>query len=134
MTVSVSKPVGDTSVIPEKRDITFVFKDIEPEKAECDGYDLFTDEEGNTCLTVKNFTANDSAIVVIKNVYRRKSADKKEKIIEVFSRLQGDNTFKSLIYRPFKNFNSKQELSAKLKSSVLSHSLKSILIEKLEEE
>ena len=67
LTVSVSQPVGDTAVIPEKRNITFVFKDIEPEKAECDGYDLFTDESGNACVTVKDLTAQNSASIVIKN-------------------------------------------------------------------
>ena len=134
LTVSVSQPVGDTAVIPEKRNITFVFKDIEPEKAECDGYDLFTDESGNACLTVKDFTAQNSANIVIKNAYRRKSADKKEKIIEVFSRLQGNNILKTLKYLPFKKLNDKQEYSNRIKKSFLSHSVKSLLTEKLEEE
>ena len=134
MTVTVAQPQGDTSVIPEKRDITVVLPDIDPDKVECESYEKHLDEAGNICINIEDFTVNDSARIILKSAYRRPSADKKDRVIEVFSRLQGNNILKSILYHPFKKLDGIQEYSEKLKRCILPRSVKSLLIEKLEEE
>ena len=134
MTVTVAQPQGDTSVIPEKRDITVVLPDIDPDKVECESYEKHLDEAGNICINIEDFTVNDSARIILKSAYRRPTADKKDRVVEVFSRLQGNNILKSILYHPFKKLDGVQEYSEKLNRCILPHSVKSLLIEKLEEE
>lgn len=123
MTVTVAQPQGDTSVIPQKRDITLVLMDIDPMEAECECFEKEVDEAGNLCIKLKDFTPENTAQITIKNAFRKPTADKNERIINIFSRIQGSNNIKTVNYALYKKM-----------KICFSRSVKNLIDEKLQEE
>ena len=95
--------VGDTSVIPEKRDYKLVFRDIidtEEVKVICDGSEISFEIEKNNGFTVKinGISFNSMVTVFLSDVTVKKNPRKKELLIEALSKVQGDIFFKRKKY------------------------------------
>lgn len=100
---TVSPVKGDLSVIPEKRKYIFTFKDI----AGCEKTTVTlggkrmpaekTSKNGETQLILE-ILPTDKLKITLKNITARRNLPRKELLTEFFSKLQGDNNMKAVIY------------------------------------
>ncbi len=112
---TVNAPTGDASVVPEKRNIELLFKDVK----KCDKI-IVTRGEKRLELTSKTsdfvsvdifkIKRDETIEVELVNYVRKGNADKKELLIETISKFQGNNNLKMAIYTSFVKDQSKRHI------------------------
>lgn len=127
ITLSVKAPVGDISLIPEKRTYKIIFRDtvsnnvILPENAQISTSDL-----GEVEVTLP--FSNTDAVIKIKDFSCVETLSSEEKIIDIFSRWQVSTSKKNHTYKPFDKKKSKSKIMSAMKKAHIPQSVK-LLIE-----
>lgn len=132
----ISPAEGDISVLPESRSYKLSFKDI-IKYSNCEIYingekydgGILSCSGGNFSVSLSGIAPTDSVLIKLGGYTPLKNESVRERIINVFSRLQSRTLIKDALYAPFKNV-SDAETAAKLISRLpLDSDVKSALYE-----
>lgn len=136
ITFTISRPNGDMSVIPSKRNYILSFKDVKKTDSftvlrngeKTDEFEYSYDGE---CFTLKinRVTVFEKIEVILDRYIPASNPELSERIINVFSRLQAHTLVKDALYAPFKNVKSAQETEKIINRSALSPDIKEALRE-----
>lgn len=129
--LTMDKPSGDTSVIPQNRTLRFVFKDINADALECDSCALKCDKSGKAYIELTDISADVSIEITLTNAVR-KSQDMKERIIYILSRWQETTLKKNAAYKPFEKADTSDALRAALNKTKLPKAIAAAIEEALE--
>ncbi len=133
LTIKINKPTGDLSVVPENRQFTFIFKDIQPSKATCKTHDIAVNYDGFLTVTVNDFDGENDVVITLENAVRT-TVDKMSKINELLSRCQGRINKKTANAAALNKAKTPDEIKKVLGKSCVSKSVKNAIIEILEME
>ena len=103
--VEVKPAVGEISVIPERRDYRFEFRDIVSAQdiSACSNGDRldFVIEKGENGLavSVRNVSAEKGVLIKLFGITVRKNPSKKELFLQAISKIQGDTRYKTVKYK-----------------------------------
>lgn len=103
--VEVKPVVGEISVIPERRDYRFEFRDIVSAQdiSACSNGDKmdFVIEKGENGLavSVRNVSAEKGVLIKLFGITVRKNPSKKELFLQAISKIQGDTRYKTVKYK-----------------------------------
>lgn len=103
--VEVKPAVGEISVIPERRDYRFEFRDIVSAQdiSACSNGDRldFVIEKGENGLavSVRNVSAEKGVLIKLFGVTARKNPSPKELFLQAISKIQGDTRYKTVKYK-----------------------------------
>ena len=103
--VEVKPAVGEISVIPERRDYRFEFRDIVSAQdiSACSNGDKmdFVIEKGENGLavSVRNVSAEKGVLIKLFGITVRKNPSKKELFLQAISKIQGDTRYKTVKYK-----------------------------------
>lgn len=128
---TAESPHGDVSVIPAKRKLRLVFKDLKPENMKCDEYSISV-ENGCAVIELADFTPESSADILLKGAEIKSVESVKEQVIYILSRWQKNTLSKSRAYTHFKNAFTRDELRHALHKTKLPHCVSSAINEVLE--
>lgn len=97
---------GDTSVIPQKRKYTLSFRDV----VDTENISLFVDKKEsnftvskeNNCVKISfELMCTQTALVCLNDILARNCGNKQERLIELISKMQGNNNTKASRYTKF---------------------------------
>jgi hypothetical protein len=108
---SIAKPCGDLTVLPEKRSYSVIFKDItdfESAVITRNGEEIQTDiSRKNGCIIVNlPYSEHSEFEIKLKNITAKNNGDKRERLVNLYSRIQMRNNPK-LTLLPFMKGNLK---------------------------
>ena len=116
---TVNAAEGDISVLPEKRNIKVIFKDL-------------VDENGSQAtVEFESLSVSETAMKTLGNVTRKAKNEPREEVIWAFSRLQGGSMKKNAKYLPFKKLKTPDEIREKLKTAPIPKELKLLIEERI---
>ncbi len=119
LTVTVAPTAGDCTVLPEKRRLTLVFKDLEPSALTCAEAKVTQNAAGEATVILTDYDPAAGAQLHLQGAAYRKAAPVKERVLKIFCRWQGSNVHKTKCYRLFKNAKTKEELHRALERTYL---------------
>ena len=128
---SVEAPQGDTSVIPQRRKLKLMFKDLQAGCVSCADYSVVS-ENGCAVIEIDDFTPSSSADITLTDARLKKPESLKEQIIYIFSRWQGSTMKKNAAFKHFRNAETHMEIRDALHKTRLPHSVSSAINEALE--
>ena len=103
--VEVKPAVGEISVIPERRDYRFEFRDIVSAQdiSACsngDKMDFVIEKRENVlAVSVRNVSAEKGVLIKLFGITVRKNPSKKELFLQAISKIQGDTRYKTVKYK-----------------------------------
>ncbi|MDE6723944.1 MAG: DUF5110 domain-containing protein, partial [Eubacterium sp.] len=127
----VNSPVGDTSVIPQRRKFRLVFKDLCADILSCSDYEIKNDN-GNAVIEISDFTPESNIEIEFANAEIKKTESVKEQLIYILSRWQERTFKKNIAYKPFEKAETREEIRIALKKAKLPKAVSSAVEELLE--
>jgi len=122
---------GDVSVLPDKRQVRLIFKDLDADILACSSYKI-TVCDGCPAIVIDNYSYSEDICISLENARYKAVQDVKERVINVLSRWQEDNLKKKHVYAPFKKAYTADELRTALKNARLPKDIYLAVKEQLE--
>lgn len=117
--VTVAPTAGDCTVLPKKRRLTLVFKDLEPSVLTCAEAEVTQNAAGEAAVFLTNYDPTVGIQLHLQGATYRKAVPVKARVLNIFCRWQGSNAHKTECYRLFKIAKTKEELRRALKRTRL---------------
>ena len=115
---TVNAAEGDLSVLPEKRDITVLVRDL-------------TSDGKPVEIKFEGISPNESKTATVENAKRIEKESPEETVIWAFSRWQAGNNRKNVKYLPFGKLKEPGQIKEKLKTAFIPKELKLLIEERL---
>ena len=125
LTLTICPTKGDLSLVPEKREYEICFKDVENGNVTVNGKEMPLD---GIIVEVESAVG---AKVTVDNVQGKTNGDLRERVNEIFSRVQGNNLIKQAKYGKISQITDKDELVKAIKKSGFSKNAKAAALEYL---
>lgn len=119
LTVTVAPTAGDCTVLPKKRQLTLVFKDLEPSVLTCAEAEVTQNAAGEATVILTDYDPTVGTQLHLQGATYRKAVPVKVRVLNIFCRWQGSNAHKTECYRLFKIAKTKEELRRALKRTRL---------------
>ena len=119
LTVTVAPTAGDCIVLPKKRQLTLVFKDLEPSVLTCAEAEVTQNAAGEATVILTDYDPTVGIQLHLQGATYRKAVPVKARVLNIFCRWQGSNAHKTQCYRLFKIAKTKEELRRALKRTRL---------------
>ena len=119
LTVTVAPTAGDCTVLPKKRQLTLVFKDLEPSVLTCQEAEVTQNAAGEATVILTDYDPTVGTQLHLQGATYRKAVPVKARVLNIFCRWQGSNAHKTECYRLFKTAKTKEELRRALKRTRL---------------
>lgn len=119
LTVTVAPTTGDCTVLPKKRQLTLVFKDLEPSVLTCAEAEVTQNAAGEATVILTDYDPTVGIQLHLQGATYRKAVPVKARVLNIFCRWQGSNAHKTECYRLFKIAKTKEELRRALKRTHL---------------
>lgn len=119
LTVTVAPTAGDCTVLPKKRQLTLVFKDLEPSVLTCAEAEVTQNAAGEATVILTDYDPTVGIQLHLQGATYRKAVPVKARVLNIFCRWQGSNAHKTECYRLFKIAKTKEELRRALKRTRL---------------
>ena len=119
LTVTVAPTAGDCTVLPIKRQLTLVFKDLEPSVLTCQEAEVTQNAAGEATVILTDYDPAVGTQLHLQGVTYRKAVPVNARVLNIFCRWQGSNAHKTQCYRLFKIAKTKEELRRALKRTRL---------------
>ncbi|MCR4563369.1 MAG: DUF5110 domain-containing protein [Clostridiales bacterium] len=116
---TVNAAEGDISVLPVKRNIKVIFKD------------LLDENKKQAQVVFEGLDVTETATETLENVVRKEKNAPRDEVIWAFSRLQGNTMKKNVKYLPFRKLTKPDEIRAKLKTASIPKELKKLIEERI---
>lgn len=119
LTMTVASTAGDCTVLPKKRQLTLVFKDLEPSVLTCAEAEVTQNAAGEATVILADYDPTVGTQLHLQGATYRKAVPVKARVLNIFCRWQGSNVHKTECYRLFKTAKTKEKLRRALKRTRL---------------
>ena len=100
--MTVAPTAGDCTVLPKKRQLTLVFKDLEPSVLTCAEAEVTQNATGEATVILTDYDPTVGTQLHLQGATYRKAVPVKARVLNIFCRWQGSNVHKTECYRLFK--------------------------------